>query len=61
MMIQIRNIWTPFQIRISERLCGVLAFYPRPCSVVGGHQRFFAFQLIGEKTWNLVSLRTETV
>ena len=34
---------------------------PGPGSAVGGHRRFFAFQLIGEKIWNPVSVRTETV
>ena len=34
---------------------------PGPGSAVGGHPRFFAFQLIGEKIWNPVSVRTETV
>lgn len=63
MMMHFRNIQAPpLQTRISERLCGSLAFHPRflwVWLVVSGGS--LPSSLLGEKIWNPVSFRTETV
>lgn len=52
-----RNIQTPFQTWISERLCGAFPFHRKALRV----WLVVTEGVLGEKIWNPVSLRTETV
>lgn len=61
-MMHFRNIQTPLQTWISERFGRILPFHPKALQVwLVVTEGALSFSLLGEKIWNPVSLRTETV